>query len=586
MTNKSNRKAMQSIAGVALLLFAVGIANADTLVTFQVDMSVVTTNGSGIFDPSTQTVAARGTFSGWNAFPLTNNPTGANSNLYTGTTNVAGNGSVMQFKYTIEPGAHYESVVLGGSHNRLVTLPSNSGASLVVPVVYYNDTAPDNTPAVPVTFRVNLAQQINVGAFIPDTSLVYVRGSFNGYGLDTAMTNDPSIRTTNQFGLVNSNVYVMSYDITGSPGQTTDYKYYIDTGVNWESPGPGVGDPNDNNNRFFNLGAAPQTLPIIFFNDAPYAPIVTNNVTFQVDMSAQALIGAFDPSTGTVELRGNFNSWGTPQILCTNDVNASNTNLYKTVVTLTNGVGASFAYKFWASIANNGGYETFADNRIFFLANASSQTLPPVFFNDQALGDYLPDDTLVTFNVNMTGAVGTDAHVFDPSLDQVFINGINILNGAYRFLTWDTSLPQLVENPVGSTNYTLDVTLPKGSPVALNYKYGINGVDDEAGANANHVRFVRTTGTYALPRDTFGSQLVEPSFGQLKADAAVAGHVPVSWLGRPGVYLQTGTNLLIWTTLADTAGLGPPHGLNSTNGFVSVTNWPSSGKAFFRLVKP
>src|SRR5258707_15256653 len=59
-----------------LLLLSAGLtASANTLVTFQVDMSVQV--GSAAFDPSTQTVAVHGSFNSWGTFVLTNNPNGA-----------------------------------------------------------------------------------------------------------------------------------------------------------------------------------------------------------------------------------------------------------------------------------------------------------------------------------------------------------------------------------------------------------------------------------------------------------------------------------------------------------------------------
>src|SRR5260370_31146208 len=168
----------------------------------------------------------------------------------------------MQYKYSIEPGTNYEGVVEGGTHNRLITLPSANGSSITLPQVYFGDSAP--SPAtVTVTFEVDMAQQINTGAFIRNSSSVYARGFFNGWAQGGPMTNDPTILRTNQNGLVTSNVYVFPFDITGSPGQTTDFKYYIDTGGNWESPAANCADPVDNNNRFFNLGAGTaQTLPV------------------------------------------------------------------------------------------------------------------------------------------------------------------------------------------------------------------------------------------------------------------------------------------------------------------------------------
>jgi hypothetical protein len=486
--------------------------------------------------------------------------------------NIAANGTVVAYKYTIEPGAHYEIVRLGGSHNRLITLATANGASQSAPLVYYGDAPPVADITSTITFQVNMAQQINTGAFDPNTSTVYTRGTSMGWSPGIAMTNDPTIHTTNQFGLVSSNVYVAAFDVTGSPGMTTDFKYFIDTGANWESPAAGTGDPSDNNNRFFNLPSSAASLPIIYFNDEVYAPVATNAVTFQVDMTAQVLNGSFVPSSGTVELRGSFNGWGTPQILCTNNPAAANTNIYSQVVSLVGGVGARDQYKFWSSISVNAGWETMADNRSMTIVSGTAQTLPVVFFSNIDPSDLLPADTTVTFRVDMTGATGTDAHTFDPVNDQVFINGIP------SFLNWDpgTLAPfQLTNNPVGSGTYTLDILIPKGSSVMQTYKYGINGADDEAGQGVNHVRYIRGTGTYVMPLDQFGNAQVESSFGNLTASHSTPGNVLISWLGRSGVNLQTKSSLTggSWADHPETDGL-------------SSTNWPSSGAPlYFRLIK-
>jgi len=204
-------------------------------------------------------------------------------------------------------------------------------------------------------------------------------------------------------------------------------------------------------------------------------------------------------------------------------------------------------------------------------SGGTAQTLPVVFFNNLDPNDLLPADTTITLRVNMTNAVGTDAHTFDPTVDSVYVNGIP------SFLNWDAgtlAAYQLTNNPVGSGIYTLDLLLAKGSPVQQTYKYGINGNDDEAGAGNNHVRYVRSTGTYVMPLDTFGNPLVEASFGNLKASPSTAAHVLISWLGRPGVHLQTKSSLTgSWTDHPETDSL-------------SSTNWPSSGgPTFFRLIK-
>jgi hypothetical protein len=567
----------KTVSSGALLLCSAALASANTLVTFQVDMSAAP------FDPSTQTVSAHGSFNSWGAaVPLTNNPAGSNPTLWTGTVNVPTNGIVIEYKYVIDPVGTWESIPKG--NNRLATLPATGGASLLLPKAYFADV-----PAAPLTldlrFQVDMAQQISIGAFTPGVSTVYPKGTFNGWGTFDGMTNDPTILRTNQNGLVTADVYVGTYTVSGSPGQTMDYKFYIDTNNKYEDPAAGVGDPSDHNNRFLLLAdAATQQLPIVFFSDAPYAPVSTNNVTFQVDMTAQVMNGSFDPATGTVEVRGGFNSWTGGITVCTNDPAAANTNIYRAVARIVDSAGASEQYKFWASVPANTGWET-RPNREFKMVAGAAQALPVVFFDDVSPNDLLPKDTVVTFSVNMTNAVGTDSHAFDPaSGDAVYLNGVP--NG---FANWDTSLPQLTNNPVGSGIYSIEMLLPKGSPVVQNYKYSINGPDNEAAQNNNHSRVIRRPVSYALPLDKFGTPYTEPSFGQLAVAAAAAGKVPVSWLGRPGVHLQTAADLTSgsWQDLLNTDGASWVNGAMSTNGFVSVTNYPTgTAKTFFRLVKP
>jgi hypothetical protein len=291
-------------------------------------------------------------------------------------------------------------------------------------------------------------------------------------------------------------------------------------------------------------------------------------------MSSQILVGNFDPSSGSVELRGDFNGWGPPngtQILCTNNPAAPNTNIYSALVTIVDGVGATRQYKFWSSVSANGGWETMGNNRTMQVIggppNPTPNVLPPVLFDNLYIdpASRVPADTVVTFTVNMTNAVGTDNIVFDPALDSVFINGVP------TFTAWSTGIPQCTNNPVGSLLYSIDILLPKGSPVQQVYKYGIDGLDDEAPAGQNHVRYIRSTGTYVMPTDTFGKQLVEQ---YLTAVPSTPGHVRVTW--GPGTHLQTRTSLSsgAWTDHPETIGM-------------YSTNWPTAdGATFFRVFSP
>ena len=442
----------------------------------------------------------------------------------------------------------------------------------------------------PVVFQVDMTQQITLGAFIPGTSIVYGRGSFEGWGTDFPLTNNPAG--------ANTNLYTGTYNITDPASTVEQYKFFIDTGANWESPSSTGGQ-----NRQFTLAGGPQTLPAVYFNDA--APIlpVTNDVTFHVDVSAQVLTGKFIPGTSIVYGRGSFEGWGTDFPL-TNNPAAANTNVYSGVYTIKDAPGATIQYKYyidtganWESPISTGG-----NNRSFnLLTNNGALVLPLVHFNDQSVSDLLPADTAVTFTVNMTNAIDTGSHVFDPAVDTVYLNG-DFLN----WWSWGAFPPgqyQMTNNPVGSELYTLTFTIPKGNSLSVVYKYSMNGQDNEAGFAQNHGRFIRTTsgGGYVMPTDTFANQFVEPlyptrtssgtigtaGFGNLKVGPASADHVMVSWSGLPNVHLQTASSINgSWADHLETDGTNWTAGALSNLGFISQTNYPTSGSAYFRLSKP
>jgi len=351
-----------------------------------------------------------------------------------------------------------------------------------------------------------------------------------------------------------------------------------------------------------------QTLPVVNFSDAPYAPLA--QITFSVNMSA-VLLTDTNYNPGSLTLNGDFNGWsaGVPM---TNNPSSANTNIYYAVVTAGEGSLINFQYRYTELSSDatvydhldgvNGGN----NNRTYTVPASPVDATPTVFFNDAALDDYLTQATPVLFSVNMANAVGTDSHVFDPTEDSVYING--------QFADWyawsggvnPAPAPagyQMMEVGVSSI-YTNTVLIPPGTPVAFDYKYGMdpysqNGgpIDDEAASGANHYRVVRSTviSPYPMPVDTFGNQYNEPFFssintagGDLATGPSVAGAVPVTWLGRPGAHLQATTNLAggVWQDLPATDGTNWISGYSSTNGFVSQTNWPVAGKTFFRLVKP
>ncbi|SPE53230.1 exported hypothetical protein [Verrucomicrobia bacterium] len=614
---------------LTLCVGAVVTAQASsTIITFSVDMAQAN------FIPGTDSVYVFGTFNGWSGPGLQLVQQGS-STVYTNSYNDTrdANGGVVDYRFNIN--GNNESTACWD--NRAAHLPSTSGATLVLPTPYYGDVGPG--VVINVTFQVDMSEEIELGHFIPGVNQVDVRGSFNGWGNTGAyLTNDPTILVTNHNfpgGLVESNVYTLTVPITsgaqvpGVPATNAmmEWKAVEDVGAgnsssDWESPGPANAD--DANNRFW-CNSTNQVLPIVSFGDLPYSPLA--NVTLNLDMSG---VIRYDTNyvPGSVSVWGTFNNWASG-IPMTNNPASPNPNLFSAGVSMGEGAGIIYQFRYTNSALNGwiydyGNDEVYNDSarRSLLLpitATRLNTNVPPVFFLDLAPNDYLPQATPVLFSVDMNGAIGTDGHVFDPTSDALYINGM-FANFGYPQLwyTWAgtaNSQPtppgyQMVE--VGTTTvYTNTIILPPGTVVALSYQYGIDPagayggpLENEAAAGNNHVRVVRSTASdsYTMPIDTFGFQYNEPFFstgniqglgnlggGNLSVGLPVAGKVAVQWLGRPGGHLQVNTSLAsgAWRDLTETDGTNWTSGFASTNGFVSQTNWPAGqGNSFFRLVKP
>jgi hypothetical protein len=628
-----------------LVLGAAGImtVQAQTTLIFSVDMATNISNGS--FNPpppagtGTDVVDVRGAFNGWAPLPLVQQGTGT---VWTNGAVDSANGVTFDYKFYLngngETTACYD--------NRTAMLPATPGATLVLPTHFYNDIGPGIT--INVKFQVDMSEQILLGNFHPlSGDTVVIAGAFDGWsttpGAQFTLTNDPSIRITNNNvtpPLVFSNVYTMTAPITQcsaypglpSTNASQDFKYVIMPEGNWESSSSA--DSNDNGNRWL-TETGNQTLPLVYFADQPYS---IAHVTFNLDMSGVAKYDTnFIP--GSVTAWGTFNGWA-GGVTLNNSLAAPNTNLYS--ATVTTGEGADYTVQFrytnaftgaWVydygqdggpNSANNNNYRhTFH----FPVTGVPLATNLYYYFNDLAPNDYLPQDTAVQFSVDMNGAVGNDGHVFAIGTDGVYINGMfagatpsqpDAAAGTSQFwYPWTSGVNPIAAPPgyqmirLGSTTvYTNTIIMPKGTPVALSYQYGMdigsaNGgpVENEAASGLVHYRGLRSTkfNPYVMPVDTFSANpYVEPFFstgniaangslagGNLMVGTPVAGKIPVSWLGRLGANLQSAVSLGgPWQNIPATDGINWSVGSSSTNGFVSVTNWPSSGNTFFRLVKP
>jgi hypothetical protein len=135
---------------------------------------------------------------------------------------------------------------------------------------------------------------------------------------------------------------------------------------------------------------------VVYFNNVTNNPGAGITVTFQANMALQVARGFFDAATGTVDVRGPFNNWGTPSGLVLTNT-PENPWIYAGSLNVSNASpGATVPYKFTMS----GTWETGGD-RTFVLAS-SAQTLPPRFFNDVADLGPLLISTAVAFEVEVT----------------------------------------------------------------------------------------------------------------------------------------------------------------------------------------
>ena len=256
--------------------------------------------------------------------------------------------------------------------------------------------------------------------------------------------------------------------------------------------------------------------------------------------------------------------------------------------------GARFEYvfRYWTMFSMWEREEKSPKRSFSLLDTNGSFVLPVVFFEDLEPSDVLPRSTDVRFRVDMTGAVTTDGHPLHPTLDRVFVNGDFVRwypsggVGGSVFRGWgpwdptawepDFLKPYYLTNVPGTQVYTGAVTIEPSEQLALTYRYGINGRDNEPTGGQNHVRYIRGAGEYELPLDTFGAPEQEPSFGNLIATLSDSQHFRISWLGRPGVHLQSCADLAVgsWQDHPETDGLS------------DITWSRADGGGFFRLIKP
>jgi hypothetical protein len=429
-----------------------------------------------------------------------------------------------------------------------------------------------------VTFSVDMSTET-----LGTPTAVYVTGTLPGMGWAEfpaafTLTNVPS--TT-----IWQNTFIDT-----DPVGTVEQVKFNDNLTGWEP----------SNNREFLLGTTgtvvpgTEVLPLAVWNSASTWPNPTNQVTFQVDMSAQIFLTNFIPGTGTITVSGDFEGWDNGINMTNNPaLSGSASNVYSCVAPVVGFLpDGPINYKF----RMNGGWEspasTSGNNRQATIAT-NPQVLPLVYYNDNSIHDLITGSPInVTFTIYCpNGTLDETGYGFTKGTDAIYINGDWL-----GWWGWGISPPgadQMVE--VGNSDvYTNTFTLPYGNSIYVNYKYSFDGLDNENGFSTNHVREVRSYGpNYTMPQDVFSwsvlqpnngnpyplaglavTNIVEPDFGNLAVSVPSGGKIPITWLGRPGVILQNSSSLpAVWNN-------------NSLSDATMSTNWLNAGgNQFFRLQK-
>jgi hypothetical protein len=270
-----------------LLWMPAGLVKAQTsnsIVTFNVDMSAQVKAGTFVHGAE---VDVRGTFNGWGISQLTNIIVGGNSNLYTATITdlTDADGGTIDYKYfTPSIGGGWESTY--NTLNRAARLSSVRGGSVILPTVFFNDAGPLVTNAI--NFSVNMAGQINLGLFVPGTDTVSVRGDLNSFALGNVLTNDSSLMTTNNSGVVTSNVYVGTFTSVSPISANQSFKFWNSDpdSEQWEFVAPKNHDGSLYGNRYYINGSGNQALALVDFNDTPLQIGASNTVILNVSGQA------------------------------------------------------------------------------------------------------------------------------------------------------------------------------------------------------------------------------------------------------------------------------------------------------------
>jgi len=445
-----------------------------------------------------------------------------------------------------------------------------------------------------VSFVVNMEVPIAIGetnyadpnAFTPDYSRLFVRGSFNDWSTNA---------NCELFQVGSSTLYSNTVDVPAYQGETIYYRFYA---VNPDTDPVTPGEESPlllcGNARSMVITNSSLSAPPAYWSDRMLSDQVSA-ITFQVDMSVQKALGAFDELSDTVYVRGVFNNW-------MNNLfpdpawqlyQVGSSLVYSNTFQIAAPIGGNICYKFFGNTQPD--WENDIPNREFIQTNASV-VLPLVYFNDMDMASACPyvtyETNWVTFTVDMTDAVTSDgSNVYNGTWD-VYINGTIFENQDWK--PWTTNDLADYKLTQSGANYSIQLPMAPGKPLRMQYAYGafipiLNNTNslanESAGFGEDHVRWIRTTPgetNYSVFDVWTGTNaqnianLVEPQMS-LSANSSGPDNVVISYWSLPCAELQVSTSVTgQWNTVSyDAVDVG------STN--VPTT---TSEQEYFRLFMP
>jgi hypothetical protein len=373
--------------------------------------------------------------------------------------------------------------------------------------------------ATNVTFNVNMSVQDGENVFDPSNDQVVVRGTFNGWGGNTHPLNEQG-----------QGLYSATFDIAAG---AIEYKFVIPrSGPDdiWENSGP--------TNRLATVGDVALDIPVVWFsNDSVISLLADVEVLFRVDLRVQQISGFFDPATDWAVVRGNHPNIGTWGGATRLDLEPGNPGVYSQRIQFDDIPVTPLEFKYVilhdGDVGDNTGWEQLPGNvnRSFTPTGDEPDNIPPpdgngygeinlpaVFWSDVDFSSIISHDLTVIFSVEINpllGRLAAEGYVFDvQSGDTVYsVDRIDVA-GAFNGWPWSNFSEdyRMLDNGVapdltaGDHVYTGQHLFPEGTARRLEYKYGGNMLDIEAGFARNHEQFLDDSQqTFRMSIDCWGS---------------------------------------------------------------------------------